>query len=65
MNWNPNKRISVEEALNHPYFKKFQDHLDEPSAPKIEALDIKMNKSDFKEKFWKGIQRIKETNNFK
>lgn len=65
MNWNPNKRISVEEALNHPYFKKFHDPLDEPSAPKIEAMDIKMNKSDFKEKFWNEIQRIKKTNNFK
>lgn len=65
MNWNPNKRISVEEALNHPYFKKFHDPLDEPSAPKIEALDIKMNKSDFREKFWNEIHRIKKTNNFK
>lgn len=63
--WNPTKRISVEEALNHPYFKKFHDPLDEPSAPEIEPLNIKLNKSDFREKFWNEIQRIKENNNFK
>ena len=30
LTWDPFKRISVEEALNHPYFKKLHDPFDEP-----------------------------------
>ena len=30
--FNPNKRLTAEEALNHPYVKDFHNEDDEPSA---------------------------------
>lgn len=35
LTFNPVKRISVEDALNHPYLKLYHDPEDEPIAEKI------------------------------
>lgn len=35
LTFNPAKRITVEEALNHPYLEPYHDPEDEPTAPPI------------------------------
>lgn len=37
--FNPKKRISVTDALNHPYLKLYHDPNDEPDCPKINEVD--------------------------
>ncbi|KAF4461563.1 Mitogen-activated kinase [Fusarium albosuccineum] len=43
---NPSKRITVEEALKHPYLKPYHDPEDEPTPPQIheEFFDFEKHK---------------------
>lgn len=64
--WNPSKRITVEEALKHPYFEILHDVSDEPccspiNSPTHEWMDI----VKIKKLFWKEIQDIRKNKNFK
>jgi mitogen-activated protein kinase 1/3 len=56
--FNPNKRITVEEALRHPYLEPYHDPEDEPTAPPIpdEFFDFdqrkeELSKEELKRKF--------------
>lgn len=42
--FNPNKRLTAEEALNHPYVKDFHNIDDEPSAKEPITISIDDNK---------------------
>ena len=46
--FNPAKRITVEEALKHPYLEPYHDPEDEPNAPPIpdEFFDFDRKKDD-------------------
>ena len=48
LTFNPAKRISVEEALEHPYLKPYHDPDDEPTAPPIpeEFFDFDRKKDE-------------------
>lgn len=37
---NPSKRITVAEALEHPYFSKLHDPTDEPTRQPINSLEF-------------------------
>lgn len=41
--FNPNKRLSPEEALRHPYVSQFHNAADEPVAGKVFVLPISDN----------------------
>ena len=43
LQFNPNKRITAEEALKHPYVSQFHSPLDEPSAPRVITIPINDN----------------------
>ena len=38
--FDPNKRISIEEALKHPYMSKYHDPNDEPTGQPVCAFDF-------------------------
>lgn len=48
--FNPNKRISADEALNHPYLATYHDPDDEPAYPPL----------DLNDEFWKLDNEIKK-----
>lgn len=52
LTFNPNKRITVEEALNHPYLQQYYDPEDEVSASfrlkKKNCFYFKKKKFNFK-----------------
>lgn len=50
--FNPNKRISAAEALNHPYLAVYHDPEDEPEYPPLNLEDD----------FWKIDNEIKRPN---
>jgi len=41
--FNPNRRISVEEALKHPYLAQYYDPTDEPVAPHPFTFDMELD----------------------
>ena len=41
--FDPNKRITAEEALRHPYVAQFHNPAEEPSAPSIITIPINDN----------------------
>jgi mitogen-activated protein kinase 15 len=43
LSFNPNKRISVTEALQHPYVKDFHNPDDEPSCNRIIRINVNDN----------------------
>lgn len=43
LQFNPNKRITAEEALRHPYVSQFSSPVDEPSAPRVITIPINDN----------------------
>lgn len=43
LHFNPNKRITPQEALEHPYVVQFHDHSQEPVAPHIITVPINDN----------------------
>lgn len=65
--YDPKKRISVEEALEHSYFRKFHSEADEITCPKVISLDIddckKLSLKDYRDAIYNCIsQNIKEQN---
>uniref|UniRef100_A0A914DRJ1 mitogen-activated protein kinase n=1 Tax=Acrobeloides nanus TaxID=290746 RepID=A0A914DRJ1_9BILA len=55
----PDRRISVEEALQHPYMKEYSLPSDEPTADhpfNIEEYDASQNINDWKSIIWSEIQ---------
>ena len=38
--FDPEKRITIEEALKHPYMSKYHDSEDEPSGEPVSAFDF-------------------------
>lgn len=55
--FNPAKRISVEDALRHPYLEPYHDPEDEPTAPPIPEgfFDFDKNKDALSKEQLKGI----------
>ena len=51
---NPSKRITVEEALNHPYFAKLHDPADEPTRPPISPLEFEFEEQNLTMQQYKG-----------
>jgi len=62
--FNPNKRMSVEEALRHPFVEQFHDESDEPRCTKSLKLKIDDNKrlqtSDYRDMLYEEVQRKKK-----
>ena len=62
--FNPDKRITVEEALKHPYVGQFHDPAEEPSRD--EEIDIKLNEDNkytiekYREELYLHIKKKKE-----
>lgn len=44
LQFNPNKRITIEQALQHPYFEDFHDVKKEPRCDRIISIPISDNK---------------------
>ena len=50
LTFNPNKRITVEEALSHPYVRQYYDPDDEPTCPfTIQIENDELPKQDLKQ----------------
>jgi serine/threonine protein kinase len=60
LSFNPVKRITVEEALKHPYLEPYHDPEDEPTADPIpeEFFDFDKNKDNLTKEQLKGTYRI-------
>jgi len=43
LTFNPNRRVSVEEALKHPYLAQYYDPSDEPTAPHLFTFDMELD----------------------
>lgn len=43
LTFNPNRRVSVEEALKHPYLAQYYDPTDEPVAPQLFTFDMEID----------------------
>lgn len=66
LKWNPSKRITVEEALKHPYFEILHDESDEPTCSPINVVKRKKMYLGKSEKFiWNEIQKIIDNKYYK
>jgi len=43
LTFNPNRRVTVEEALKHPYLAQYYDPTDEPTAPQPFTFDMELD----------------------
>ena len=43
LTFDPSRRVSVEEALKHPYLAQYYDPLDEPIAPHLFTFDMELD----------------------
>lgn len=59
--FNPTKRMTVEDALRHPYVRSFHSAEDEPRCPRIIRLpvsdDVKYTAKDYMERLYREIKR--------
>lgn len=64
MKFNPNERMSAEQALNHPYVAGFHNPRDEPSAPGPITIslpdDTRYTVSEYREKLYAEIAASKK-----
>lgn len=64
MKFNPNERMSAEQALNHPYVAGFHNPRDEPSAPAPITIslpdDTRYTVSEYREKLYTEIAASKK-----
>ena len=64
LEFNPNKRISAEEALRHPYLAQFHNPADEPSCDHIISIPIDDNTKytiqEYREKLYGEIVKRKK-----
>lgn len=62
--FNPSKRISVENALKHPYVAQFHDEKNEPNAPSVFQIVVddntKYSAADYRERLYKEIVKKKK-----
>lgn len=66
LKWDPSKRISVEDAMKHPYFKLLNDDSDLLFCSQIDISYPKRMQYDKLPKYlWNKIQEIRENNRFK
>jgi serine/threonine protein kinase len=59
--WDPAKRISVEDALSHPFLAKYHDPFDEPVAFPLEDFEFEqptMSMQDLKIFMWKEVLKF-------
>ena len=47
LKFDPDKRITVEQALEHPYINELHDPSDEPVAKRVDVFDFEFEKFDF------------------
>ena len=60
LQFDPSKRITVDEALDHPYLKDLHFEEDEPVAPEVQAFDFDfeiydLDSEDYKELVYEEI----------
>ena len=64
MQFNPEKRITIEEALAHRYMSQFHNPADEPSCPRTIRISIDDNRKftirDYRERIYSDISRKKK-----
>lgn len=64
LQFNPNKRLTVEQALRHPYVSQFHNPDDEPSCPKIIKIkvddNVKYSVSDYRTMLYEEIIKKKK-----
>lgn len=53
--FDPEKRITVEEALNHPYMAELHFEEDEPTAEKVSAFDFDFEIYDLSKEDYKSL----------
>lgn len=62
--FNPSKRPTAEETLEHPYLADFHNPNDEPVAPKLITVNIDDNRKasirEYRDELYKEIKRIKK-----
>lgn len=62
--FDPSKRITVEEALKHPYVAQFHNDKDEPSAPGPMQIVVddntKYSAADYRERLYREIIKKKK-----
>lgn len=61
LTWDPTRRITAEEAIEHPFFKQLHDPMDEPitfpmETYEFERSDVTMH--DMRKYLWNEIQRF-------
>jgi hypothetical protein len=49
LQFHPEERITVEDALAHPYLKDFHGHMTEPSAKSLFDFEFEKHESDLPE----------------
>merc|ERR1719453_2696923 len=63
LKFNPDKRITAEQSLRHPYVAKFHNTEDEPASQKPVELKVDDNKkysaSSYRERLYKEVKRKK------
>ena len=47
LKFDPDKRITVEQALEHPYINELHDPSDEPVSKRVDVFDFEFEKFDF------------------
>lgn len=61
LQFNPNKRITAQEALRHPYVSQFHNADDEPACPRVIRIQIddntKYTAAEYRERLYKEISR--------
>lgn len=61
LQFNPNKRITAQEALRHPYVSQFHNADDEPGCPRIIRIQIddntKYTAAEYRERLYKEISK--------
>lgn len=65
LTFNPHKRITVEEALAHPYLEQYYDPADEPVAEEPFTFEMELDdlpKERLKEMIWQEINILMEKN---
>ena len=65
LTFNPDKRITVEEALRHPYLEIYYDPADEPVSEEPFTFEVEYDdlpKERLKELIWEETVILKERN---
>lgn len=64
LQFNPEKRLTAEEALRHPYVSQFHNPADEPACPKIIRIPVpdstKHSAPEYRDRLYKEIARKKK-----